>query len=543
MISETTTESRADEPTAGSPGGGAGPRRAGWWRSEAGLRVLALALPCTLAAALTLFQLSTRSLWLDEGASVAIASQHGSALWNAIGHDGGNMLVYYLLLHVLIGLFGDAAAVIRLPSVIATVSTVVIVGLLGRRLFDNRVAFAAGLLTAVSLPLVFWGQDARGYAPLITFVAASFLAFVAIAQAPKDRPPPRVAVPAYVASIVLAAYVGFAGALVVPAQLLMLLLRPRGRARVVLGAVAAAAVLCVPLLLLAANRGSSQLFWVPRPNAKGIGQMLQWLTSAGMPPNFHPTFSGPVALVVSVGLLVVAGGVVVRLVRRGRGALDGEAWAGLLLLSWLLVPMLLSLAESASGQPILLYRNSVICLPAAALLLAWVLLRTPLPVKLGWLGIGLLVALRAVPLVASYGAAPEDWKAAERFVVAEARPADCILFYPLDGRMPFDYYVRARGDAARAPVPVSPATPWSAVRPFVEDYATPSNGQLRRIESTCPRLWFLASHQGQRHGPPGSRSNYVRYRTLQATLQADYPHHQMRIFGYASQVRVERLSR
>ncbi len=519
-------------------------RRAGsgWWRSPRAVAALSVALPCVLAAALTLFQLSTRSLWLDEGATVAIASQHGSALWNAIGHDGGNMLAYYLLLHVLIGLFGDAAAVIRLPSVIATLATVAIVGLLARRLFDNRVAFAAGLLSAVSLPLVFWGQDARGYAPLIAFVAGSFLAFVAIVETPEDRSPSRVALAAYVLCIVLAAYTGFAGALIVPAQLLMLLWRPR-RARVVFGAVAVAAVCSVPLLLFAANRGSSQLFWVPRPNAKGIGQMLRWLTSVGMPPNFRPTFAGTVALVLSVALLLAAAVVILRRLRRAHRAPDREVWACALLVGWLVIPMLLSLAESFSGQPILLYRNSVICLPAVALLLAWALLRTRLPLTLGWAGVGVLVVLRAIPLVASYGVSPEDWKGAERFVVASARPGDCIAFYPLDGRMPFDFYVRAGHDVARAPVPMIPATPWARVRPFVEDYASPSPAQLQRIESSCPRVWFVASHQGQRRGPPGSRANYIRYRALQSSLQAAYPHHTTRNFGYASQVRVERLTR
>ena len=62
-----------------------------------------------LAIALCLYELTTRSLWLDEAATVAIASQHGSALWHAMTHDGGNMLGYYALLHVLIGWFGDGA--------------------------------------------------------------------------------------------------------------------------------------------------------------------------------------------------------------------------------------------------------------------------------------------------------------------------------------------------------------------------------------------------------------------------------------------------
>ena len=65
--------------------------------------VVVLALPAMVAIALCLYELTTRSLWLDEAATVAIASQHGSAFWHASAHDGGNMLGYYALLYVLIG--------------------------------------------------------------------------------------------------------------------------------------------------------------------------------------------------------------------------------------------------------------------------------------------------------------------------------------------------------------------------------------------------------------------------------------------------------
>src|SRR5205085_418898 len=137
-----------------------------------------VAIPCVLAAALVLYKLGSRSLWLDESASVAIASQHGSALWSAISHDGGNLLGYYLILHVLIGWFGHAPELIRAPSAVATVITVALTAQLGRRLFDWRAGLAAGIVAAVSLPLVFWGQDARGYTLMLMFIVASFLALM-----------------------------------------------------------------------------------------------------------------------------------------------------------------------------------------------------------------------------------------------------------------------------------------------------------------------------------------------------------------------------
>ena len=125
---------------------------------ERRLDLLTVVLPTVLALVLAAVELTVRSLWIDEAASVAIASQHGSALWHAIAHDGGNMVAFYLLLHVLIGWFGDGEAVIRIPSVIATGASVAAVGVLGLRLFDRRVALAAALLAAVSLPLVYWGR-------------------------------------------------------------------------------------------------------------------------------------------------------------------------------------------------------------------------------------------------------------------------------------------------------------------------------------------------------------------------------------------------
>ncbi len=88
---------------------------------------------------------------------------------------------YYLLMHLLIAVFGNGELVLRLPSAIATVATTAIVAAIGRRLFDRRVALIAGVLTAVSLPLIFWAQSARGYAPMVAFLCGAFLIFVTVA--------------------------------------------------------------------------------------------------------------------------------------------------------------------------------------------------------------------------------------------------------------------------------------------------------------------------------------------------------------------------
>jgi 4-amino-4-deoxy-L-arabinose transferase-like glycosyltransferase len=346
-------------------------------------RAAAVLLPTVVAGALALHGLTGRSIWIDESASVSIASQHGHALWAGIAHDGCNMLVYYLMLHVLVGLFGDGVFVVRLPSVVATAASAGLLTLVALRLFSARAAVASGLLSAVSLPLVFWGQNARSYAFMVTFVTASYLAFVVLVDERGRARRSRWVGVAYAVSTALGCYMSFVAALVVPAQLLSLIvLRPGSRTvRSVLTALVAAGASCIPLAVLATRRGSGQLFWVVRPNLTGLDQLAQYLASSGVLPNFHLTATSD-ALLWLTGVLVVAasllglarpgwplcrsgsqsprGPTMPRWARWARWA-SRVRWSYLLVCSWIVVPVALDLAESFVGPPTCAVRPSRCC--------------------------------------------------------------------------------------------------------------------------------------------------------------------------------------
>lgn len=466
--------------------------------------VAVIGVPAVVALALCLIELTTRSLWLDEAATVAIAGQHGSAFWHAAAHDGGNMLGYYALLHVLVGWFGDGAVVIRLPSAIASGAAAGAVALLGLRLFDRRVALAAGLLIAVSLPLVFWGQDARGYAAMVALVAGSFVAFAAIVDEPRRRGPWI----AYIVLTTLSVYASYVAIFALPAQLLALAWR-RTAWRPVLWAMAACAVCWIPLAVLALSRGSGQLFWIGRPNFKLERQVIGALTSAGFEPNFRPTVVGTPLAILTLALLVFAA---TRIVRRPH-------WGAVVALSWLVVPVGLMLIWSFVGQPIFTPRNLLVSLPAVALLLGWVIMSSRVSPVAAWGAVAILIALRAIVLVPSYGTSPENWRAAVAYVTHAAQSGDCVAFYPLDGSMPFDYY---------AGLPVEP---------HVEQYQTPA------VSTACSRVWLIASHQGLPNGTTGSRAHYAEYVALRSALARRYPRQSTRSFGYASVIWVSLFSR
>jgi mannosyltransferase len=331
--------------------------------------LIAAAIPVLLGGVLCAIELNTRSLWLDEGTSFAIASQHGASLWRGIAHDGGNMLLYYLLLHVVISLFGAATWVMRLPSLLADAATgglVVVIGL--RLLRDRGQAVAAGLLTVVSVPLVFWGQDARGYSLMLMLATASMLAFIVMVDGSRSTAGSwaRATPIAYVLTTLAALYVGYDAGLLILAQLATLTVL-RERARLVLICLAVVALLCVPLLVLALQRGSGQLFWVPPLSGSVLGQAAMTLLSGGMPPNFHHTATSVPATILTGALTLWALALAVR-----------AHWQVRLLAAWLLVPAVVSLAVAAAGKPIELARCAILLMPALSLLLVWLLARASL---------------------------------------------------------------------------------------------------------------------------------------------------------------------
>jgi hypothetical protein len=468
--------------------------------------------PALLGFVLCLIQLDGRSLGFDETATVAIASEHGAALRSAIAHDGGNMSGYYVLLHLLMSAFGRGGFVLHLPSAIAAGAAVAVTSVLGLRLFDGRVACGAGLLMAVSLPLVFWGQNARSYAILVALSAGSFLAFAVLL----DSSRPHVAWIAYVLCTVLALYASLMAVLIVLAQLLVLAWHRPRRGDAVTAAMGAVAVLSSPLMILISNRGSGQLFWVSHPNLTAVKQVAESVTSAGLEPTIHRTSTTYPLLALTIIVLLAAG---VILAQRRR-------WPALLLLAWIAVPIGFALIESFIGPAIFVPRNLLMVLPAVALLMAWGLTSIG---RGGWVLLAALIALRAIQLAPSYGVSPEDWRAGTAFVMRSAGRGDCIAFYPSDGRNGFRYY--ADGVPPRS---VLPAVPWTYERAYIENYAT-----LTKPPTHCRRMWLVSSHEGRSNGPAASRANLVRFKSLRSALTSAYGRPRTREFGYAAPVRVE----
>lgn len=127
-----------------------------------------------LASLLRLHHLGSRPLYWDEPwFTVDVAAKPLSFIVTT--NYGSNL--YPLLLHFLMPL-GDIATMARLPAAVFGILSVLLIFLIGRRLFSNEVAVLASLLLALSSHSLYFSQQARGYTGLLFFSLLSFYFFL-----------------------------------------------------------------------------------------------------------------------------------------------------------------------------------------------------------------------------------------------------------------------------------------------------------------------------------------------------------------------------
>src|SRR3990172_6345323 len=193
-------------------------RRAGWAQG-----VLAVAqtarLPLTLgavllaAAALRLWGLGHKSLWFDEAYSVYIARQALEEIPRLLRLYDTHPPLYYVLLHLWMGVAGEGEVAGRVPSVVASLAAIGLTYLLGRRLAGEGVGLLATVLLAASPFQVTGAQEARMYPFLMLFGGgASYALWLALAEGRRRH------WIAYVLCMVLALYTHHFGVLLLVAH-------------------------------------------------------------------------------------------------------------------------------------------------------------------------------------------------------------------------------------------------------------------------------------------------------------------------------------
>jgi hypothetical protein len=142
---------------------------------------VALALAGLVALSLLLRSTALHAhYWIDEGLSIGISSHPFADIPGVLRQDGSPPL-YYLLLSLWMGLFGDGEAHTHALSLAFALATVPVAFVGARALFGERAGWIAALLAALNPYLTYYAQETRMYSLVVLLgmvVAGSFaLAF------------------------------------------------------------------------------------------------------------------------------------------------------------------------------------------------------------------------------------------------------------------------------------------------------------------------------------------------------------------------------
>jgi 4-amino-4-deoxy-L-arabinose transferase-like glycosyltransferase len=313
-----------------------------------------------LALFLRLLFLGQESFWGDELASVRRAQLDWQSFWELISGVPA-MTLYYILLRFWI-LLSDSEFTVRILSVIPAVATVPIIYLLGKRLFDAKIGVIAALLLAVNAFHIQYSQEARSYSLLVLLVTLSSLFLIRS----MERPSSGMDWAGYIVTSVLAVFAHPFALLVGVAQVSSLVFLPRQN--VPWGKLIASGILIgVALLPILANVvddsvdpdaaiESQPLGWIPETSLEEIYNFATELTGRG----------GSLLLILYLAPMLIAGITALRTWASTKASF--ESWKYGLLLTWLFLPIIITLAYSFLIAPTLVPRYLIISLPPLLIL-------------------------------------------------------------------------------------------------------------------------------------------------------------------------------
>jgi mannosyltransferase len=133
-----------------------------------------------VGAALRFVTLAQQSLYLDEAATVRLLREPAIDMFRGIATEESTPPLYYALARAWSSAFGTGEVGLRSFSALVGTATIPVAYAAARQFVSRRAALAAAGLVATSPFLVWYSQEARAYALLVLFGAAS-LYFLGVA--------------------------------------------------------------------------------------------------------------------------------------------------------------------------------------------------------------------------------------------------------------------------------------------------------------------------------------------------------------------------
>ena len=441
---------------------------------------VALAGILVLAGGLRVAFLANNSVWLDEAFVVWMAQHPWRDIPGLLRTLDQHPPLYFVLMHLWIGIAGTGEAAIRLPSVAFSLCSVLLTYALVRRISTAAVGLLAAFLVAVSPFQIMAAQEARMYPLLGALVLAST---VALRQSVERGGAIRWGV--YAAAAGAMVYTHYFGVLVLLAHGVWIGGYERRRFGTWLVAAAAVAALVapwIPAVLDQARHEHSFAWYHNQVSVMTLNDLLGLSAFGGslfgMAGYFFAGTVGPVEqFIVLLPFLVL-------LWRGGVGFASSHRTLALVALPPAVTVGVMWLVSLT--RPMFVPRWFSFLMPFLAAVLARGVHDVAERVDVrrdrvvGFL-VGALL-LYQVPALDRYYADPASrpfqWRAAARMVRGLARPGDAVVFVGSQAALPFRYYF---------------PDPYPSLELGAGDRFALTEAQVRGLAAEHPRVWLVAT--------------------------------------------------
>jgi uncharacterized membrane protein len=391
-------------------------------RTHPELADLIIVAALTVAVFVLHFSQVNQSLFGDEVFTYHDVVGHSfSSLLSGVYTGGENSPPLFFVLAWLSAKLADPTVWIRLPSIVLGSATVPVVYLLGRQVVGRGAGLVGAAIVALSPFCVYYGVEARPYATMAFLVALSTFGLL---KALDSRSWTWWLV--YALAAAAAAYTHYTSAFVLAVQAAWSLWAARDRIRTPLLANLLIVLLYVP--------------WLPHLRGKGLKtfEAFEPLTASNVVKDLVRVIPGyPYASLRGIptvaGLVAIGGcvliGVVAAIWRQVRQRPSTRAPSRLPLLVALAVATPIGLfLYSLIVTDLWLARGLYASLPAAALVLALLLVRLPGPLAVATIAVTLVTLLAASLRAISPDYVRTPFRAMAAYLDHNARPRDPVLY-------------------------------------------------------------------------------------------------------------------
>ena len=376
------------------------------------------------AAFIRIYGIEKESYWLDEAVSIRQAQVSYPQTITML-KDDKNLPLYVSLLWSWVHLFGTSEASARLLSALFGVASVLLIFLVGKRMFNIMIGLYAAIFLALSTIGVYYSQEARLYSFFMFLCLLSFYAYILF----EDKKSVKHGLFYFISSLLMI-YTNLFAAIVLVIQNMHYIIYNYKQVKKLFYwflMQLSLAILFLPWLPMLAQQlqNSATLSWMTKPD------MLQLFRT------FHE-FSGDIFLLGLFLLLVILA--FFRFMTYKHKEKNASKYLALIFL-WFLFPPLSMYVFSQYFIPLFHIRYFLFIFPALYLLLAWsilILLKNKLSQVIVILGISLV----SIFLVISQATATDkdDWRGLSEFLKNNVNNNDIIFIHPFYHQDPFAYY-------------------------------------------------------------------------------------------------------